>query len=268
LEDKTDVPKREIEKTTNDLMSKGSKQIDSTLGNNGLEKSNISDSTDIIVPPELKKADKFIVQPYYFVKKRSMAAKASKMIDSLVEKSDEAVEAIKDVGGKGGKTSTTVAPDLLTYENPLTVSLIEQDISTNKKTVIETVTVEKKWVEGKKRLEVPIRYEQIFVNNKELGKSGFGEALDQIKDAILNIVPIDYSKKDKENNSTWIPLVGSDDEAEKTIPLYAEQLTISKKIVKVGDIIIRKREVTTQEKVDVHIIKENIFVENPAKLAE
>src|SRR5262245_33747871 len=108
-------------------MSKGSKQIDSTLGNNGLEKSNISDSTDIIVPPELKKADKFIVQPYYFVKKQSMAAKASKMIDSLIEKSDEVVEAIKDVGGKGGKTSTNAAPDLLTDENPLTLSLIGQD---------------------------------------------------------------------------------------------------------------------------------------------
>ena len=38
-----------------------------------------------------------------------------------------------------------------------------------------------------------------------------------------------------------------------------------KKIVKVGDIIIRKREVTTREKIDVHIIKEKIFVENPGE---
>jgi hypothetical protein len=166
LEEKTDVPKREIEKTVNNLVSKESKQIDSKLGNNGSEKSNRFNSTDIIVPPDLQKADKFIVQPSYFVRKRSMGAKASKMIDSLKEKTDEAV---------------------------------------------------------------------------------------------------DYSKKDEQNNSKWIPLMGSDAEVEKTIPLYAEQLMISKKIVKVGDIIIRKKEVTTREKIDVHIIKEKIFVENPGE---
>ena len=262
MEEKSDVPKGEIEKTANNLVSKESKQIDSTLGNNGSEKSNKSNSTDIIVPPDLQKADKFIVQSSYFIKKRSMGAKASKMIDSLKEKTDEAVEAIKDVAGK---RETSTVPHLLTDENPLTLSVIEQDFSTDKKAILEMATVEKKWVERKKRLEVPIRYEQIFVNNEELGKSGLEESLSQIKDAILNIVPIDYSKKDEQNNSKWVPLMGSDAEVEKTIPLYAEQLMISKKIVKVGDIIIRKREVTTREKIDVNIIKEKIFVENPAE---
>ena len=62
--------------------------------------------------------------------------------------------------------------------------------------------------------------------------------------------------------------MGSDTEIEKTIPLYAEQLVISKKIVKVGDIVIRKREVTKQEKIDIQIIKEEVSVENPAEMVE
>ena len=62
--------------------------------------------------------------------------------------------------------------------------------------------------------------------------------------------------------------MGSDTEIEKTIPLYAEQLVISKKIVKVGEIVIRKREVTKQEKIDIQIIKEEVSVENPAEMVE
>ena len=82
MEENTDVPKTEIEKTKNQ-MSKDLIEIDSTLGKNDSEKSNVFKSTDIIIPPELQKADKYIVQPSYFVKQRSMGAKASKMIDSL-----------------------------------------------------------------------------------------------------------------------------------------------------------------------------------------
>jgi stress response protein YsnF len=190
-----------------------------------------------------------------------MSTKASKIIDSLKEKTEDAVESIKDVTAKEEETSS--ASHQLPDENPLTLSIIEQDFSTDKKAVLEMATVEKRWVERKRRIEVPVRYEQIFVNNKELRKNSLGESLEEIKDAILKTVPIDRSKKNEENDSKWIPLTGSGAEVEKTIPLYAEQLIISKKKVKVGEIIIRKREVTTLEKIDVHVIKEKISVENP-----
>ena len=50
---------------------------------------------------------------------------------------------------------------------------------------------------------------------------------------------------------------------DKTIPLYAEEVIISKRKVKVGEIKIRKREVTKDEKIQVNLITENVFVENP-----
>ena len=45
------------------------------------------------------------------------------------------------------------------------------------------------------------------------------------------------------------------------IPLYAEEITISKKIVKVGEIAISKRRIVEKENVDVNMIKERINVE-------
>ena len=46
------------------------------------------------------------------------------------------------------------------------------------------------------------------------------------------------------------------------IPLYAEEITISKKIVKVGEIVISKRKIVEMENVDVDTIKERINVEH------
>jgi stress response protein YsnF len=48
---------------------------------------------------------------------------------------------------------------------------------------------------------------------------------------------------------------------ETLIPLYAEEITISKKIVKVGEIVVSKRRVVETENVDVDTIKERIKVE-------
>jgi stress response protein YsnF len=46
------------------------------------------------------------------------------------------------------------------------------------------------------------------------------------------------------------------------IPLFAEEITISKKIVKVGEVVISKRRVLEIENVDVDTIKERVNVEH------
>ena len=45
------------------------------------------------------------------------------------------------------------------------------------------------------------------------------------------------------------------------IPLYAEEITISKKMVKVGEIVISKRRIVETENVEVDAIKEQIKVQ-------
>jgi stress response protein YsnF len=46
------------------------------------------------------------------------------------------------------------------------------------------------------------------------------------------------------------------------IPLYAEEITVSKKMVKVGEIVLSKRRIVETENVDVDTIKERINVEH------
>jgi stress response protein YsnF len=45
------------------------------------------------------------------------------------------------------------------------------------------------------------------------------------------------------------------------IPLYAEEITISTKMVKVGEIVISKRRVVENEDLEIDTIKEQIKVE-------
>jgi len=48
---------------------------------------------------------------------------------------------------------------------------------------------------------------------------------------------------------------------ETLIPLYAEEVTVSKKMVKVGEIVISKRRIVETENVEVDAIKEQIKVQ-------
>ena len=53
------------------------------------------------------------------------------------------------------------------------------------------------------------------------------------------------------------------DKTQKVIPLYAEQLVITKKKVKIGEIVIRKNKVIEDKKVHVDIEKERVTIEYP-----
>ena len=60
-----------------------------------------------------------------------------------------------------------------------------------------------------------------------------------------------------------IPLLENSSETEKIIPLYAEQVVVFKKTVKVAELIIRKRKMTEIRKVGIDLITEKLTVRNP-----
>ena len=51
-------------------------------------------------------------------------------------------------------------------------------------------------------------------------------------------------------------------ETEKMIPLWAEEIEIGKKMVKVAEIVIKKR-VTETKKIDIDIRKEQVTIKYP-----
>ena len=158
------------------------------------------------------------------------------------------------------------------------VPILEQDHSVSKETSISKVIIEKRLVTKTKTVKVPVAYEELYINGKKLKSMEESQVFSVLKDKISSIASrgntsvgqsIDKKKK-IENMGELVPLLSSDDdnsetqrEKERIIPLYEEQLEINKKMVKVAEIVITKRRVTEQKKIDIETITEEIIVKYP-----
>ena len=215
---------------------------------------------ETVVSPEIPKATITVIRPTTIQKEESLTGRASDLMESMKDKTEEAFDSIKSATGQG--VSRTVSS---LDSEPLVIPIIEQKSSSETKTYTEEITIEKRKVERKKNIEVKVVYDEIFVNGKEIGSS-MGDTFKEIKDKILDIVTFDHDRDEKQLEKIkhdMIPLLENNSEQEKVIPLYAEQIVISKRTVKLAELIIRKRKVTDTRKVGIDLITEQLTVRNP-----
>lgn len=187
------------------------------------------------------------------------------------------------------------------------IPIVEENFTVSKNAVEKEVHLEQRWISTTKKIEVPIRYQEIYINGKELesyegiGIGGmFSKIKDKIKDAISDdessssgIKPdhfiIKYHKEednhqekyntsgemadttlfgrgsseDGSSRSDGINILRSETEKERVIPIWAEEVVISKRMVKVGEVIVKKYRVTESQKVDVDIVREKLTIKYP-----
>lgn len=105
--------------------------------------------------------------------------------------------------------------------------------------------------EKRKNLNHNKEYQKQIENEKEL---------QQIKNENLAL----FDEEEKANQSIHKEYYNNNgilsDEYQKVIPLFAEKIIISKRKVKVGEIIINKRKVIEDRKINFEIIREKITV--------
>jgi stress response protein YsnF len=215
-----------------------------------------------VVPPDLPKATITIIRPTILQKEDSITARATDLMVSVKDKTGEAIDTLASTTGLNVKRTTV---ELNSDSEPLIIPIIEQRVSTETKNYTETITVEKREVERKKSIDVNVNYDEIFVNGKRVGTT-MADTFKDIKDKILDIVSFDKNNEDKEPGDEAgekIPLLGEGTEMETVIPLYAEEVVISKRVVKVAELIIHKRKVTQTRKIDVGSIVEELTIQNP-----
>ena len=59
----------------------------------------------------------------------------------------------------------------------------------------------------------------------------------------------------------WMKTVVKQRKAKKVIPLYAEQILVSKKIIQIGEVVISKRSVTEKRDIRIDTLKEEVTIE-------
>ena len=169
-------------------------------------------------------------------------------------------------------TSTTIAQ---------VIPVIEENFSISKKMNTDSVKIQKICNTKTERIAIPRRFEEVFVNGKKIEAfekhdSIGDEILSKVKEGIkesLDSIHKDHNKKEysvseqNESKRELIPLFdyesSKNQEIEKVIPIYAEEIVVTKQIVKLGEVIIKKNRVTINNKIDVDIQKQKVRIQYP-----
>ena len=171
------------------------------------------------------------------------------------------------------------------------IPVIEENFDLTKKTVIHETTIVKRMATKTENIEVPMTYEEVFVNNKKLklyDKEDEG-ILSKIKGTIAHSVSgsddhnIEYhyppstssqgshGNPKHDQNSDYnirgevVALIEGQEnnETEKIVPIWGEEIIVQKRKVKLGEIVIRKRRIIESKKIDIDIKREKVIVEYP-----
>lgn len=222
-------------------------------------------ATQVAFSPKPLKPTVIIIKPSALQKETSFAAKTSEILDSVKEKTTQAFETIIESAGQG-----TVQTDLPLGSEPLVIPVLAEKFYTSTKNQTEEVMIEKRWTTRNEKIEVPVRSEELFINDKEIAHYSTGARLNEIKEKILEVV-YENKKPGTKIEGKIIPLLDVDEdggeakETKKVIPLYAEQILVSKKLVQIGEVVISKRSVTENRDIRIDTIKEEVTIEEPNK---
>lgn len=197
---------------------------------------------------------------------------------------------IETISNKNDKSD-----DNISNETVQIIPIVEENCNLTKKTVVHETKIVKRMAIKTEKIEVPITYEEVYVNNKKLRIYDKEEEglLSKIKDTIAHRVstsdddnieyhylPLssEYSNGSSKPNQIQeyydsnyntkgeaVVLVEGQEknETEKIVPIWGEEIIVRKRKVKLGEIVIRKRRIIESRRIDVDIKKEKVLVEYP-----
>jgi len=278
------------------------------VDNNETNKNN---NNPIRISPKKSKDSRMTIKPSVIHQQGSFSTKVDHLFESVKEKTSDYFDKVKVKQHNINSFATTVTnvqeANKVENQQEFVIPVLEEKYTISKNTVLEDIKIEKKWITHNEKIHVPVSYEKLFVNEKELDAYSKENIFTQIKDKILDFVYVEgstnenrienetneeidqqeqkklldkyqHTKNEKEIHKISSEKVSlSDDEktnftnvknnttqndnTQKVIPLYAEEIIITKRKVKVGEIIITKRKVTEVKKIDLDIVKEKIMVD-------
>ena len=263
------------------------------------------DKNPLVVSPLQSEKVTIIVKPHILENRESLSSKVGEVLESVKENASNIVDKVvkreeQDINSFKRNTESISQPQQQSIEE-FVIPVVAENYSFSKKILSEEINIEKRW-EEKDEIKIPVRYEKLFVNDKEIDVYSKNGIISQIKEKISDLVQSgdddgmkqkeedknqtdnkeieNQKRKEPQLNGESVPLFDdqqiedsngqlshgnnkelTNNKYQTLIPLYAEEITISKKIIKVGEIVISKRRIVETENVDVDTIKERINVE-------
>jgi stress response protein YsnF len=253
------------------------------------ETTGINGEIMVITPPPIKYSKVVVVRPSSHEKKEgdydSISDKAKETSKSLKQTVSAASEKAKlrnndvEKDKKVNKTEHSYKQldrEGIGGQNTAAIPVNEERFSISKNTVSEDVKIEKRWISATRKVEIPVPYEEVFVNDKVVklfDEKDDDNILSKLKDKILDSIDRDKNKQQQtisqqqnEPRGELIPLFDDNDDnqiTEKVIPILGEEIVVSRRTVKIGEIVIKKRRVTDNKKIQIDVKKEKVMLEYP-----
>ncbi|MGH9999852.1 MAG: hypothetical protein ACRD6Q_01390, partial [Nitrososphaeraceae archaeon] len=259
------------------------------------------------ISPKKSKDSRITIKPSVIHQEGSFSTKVDHLFESVKEKTSDYFDRVKikqhDINSfkaTTGTTTKTQESNPVPNQQEYIIPVIEEKYIFSKDTVLEDIKIEKKWITHNEKIQVPVSYEKLFVNEKELDSFSNENIFTHIKDKILDFVYVEESSPENKveneldeetlhteqksmdkNHHTKnkkeihhhhqvigerVPLFDDEkgnlinekdnntveaDNTQKVIPLYAEEIIITKRKVKVGEITVTKRKVTEIKKIEL-----------------
>ena len=272
---------------------------------------NKNNENPIKISPKKSKDSRMTIKPSVIHQEGSFSTKVDHLFESVKEKTSDYFDKVKikqhDINSFAATGTNVQEANKGDNQQEFVIPVLEEKYTLSKNIVLEDIKIEKKWITHNEKIQVPVSYEKLFVDDKELDAYSKENIFTQIKDKILDFVYVEgstnenkieneaneevqqkeqklmdkyhHTKNEKEiykvngervslfddekanftndkNNNTI-----QNDNTQKLIPLYAEEIIITKRKVKVGEIIITKRKITEVKKIDLDIVKEKVTVD-------
>ena len=256
------------------------------------ETTGINGEIMVITPPLIKYSKVVVLRPSSQEKKEGeydpISDKAKKTSKSLKQTVSAASKKAK-LGNNNVEKDKKVNKTEHSYKQPdregiggqdtAAIPVNEERFSISKNTVSEDIKIEKRWISATRKVEVPVPYEEVYVNDKVVklfDEKDDDNILSKLKDKILDTIDRDKNKQQQQTISQQqqqnepggelIPLFDDKDNnqiTEKVIPILGEEVVVSRRTVKIGEIVIKKRRVTDNKKIQIDIKKEKVILEYP-----
>lgn len=272
---------------------------------------NKNNENPIRISPKKSKDSRMTIKPSVIHQEGSFSTKVDHLFESVKEKTSDYFDKVKikqhNINSFAATGTNVQEANKVHNQQEFVIPVLEEKYTLSKNIVLEDIKIEKKWITHNEKIQVPVSYEKLFVNDKELDAYSKENIFTQIKDKILDFVYVEgstnenkieneaneevqqkeqklmdkyhHTKNEKEvhkvngervslfddekgnftndkNNNTI-----QNDNTQKLIPLYAEEIIITKRKVKVGEIIITKRKINEVKKIDLDIVKEKVTVD-------
>ena len=273
---------------------------------------NKNNENPIRISPKKSKDSRMTIKPSVIHQEGSFSTKVDHLFESVKEKTSDYFDKAKikqhNINSFAATGTNVQEANKVHNQQEFVIPVLEEKYILSKNIVLEDIKIEKKWITHNEKIQVPVSYEKLFVNDKELDAYSKENIFTHIKDKILDFVYVEGStnenkieneaneevqqkeqeklmdkyhrtKNEKEvhkvngervslfddekgnftndkNNNTI-----QNDNTQKLIPLYAEEIIITKRKIKVGEIIITKRKINEVKKIDLDIVKEKVTVD-------